>query len=254
MQAAIFLLKTIVDDLRSEGYEYVVGPLNGSTWNSYRVVEASENGPFFLDVVGKDWYSAQFKTCGFSCIAGYSSTETRSLNGNYERLEKFYRIFMQKGLRIRPLELNHFDEELNRIYQVVCESFKNSFLYSPIGFEEFRARYSKLLPFIDPQFALIAEDQEKAWGFVLALPDPTSLSEKRVVIKTLGIRPAVKVRGLGVVLTEMIHQKAAAENYSSVIHALMYDQNVSSNILADNAVTIRRYTLFGKSLVNLACQ
>jgi hypothetical protein len=41
----------------------------------------------------------------------------------YQRLEKFERLFAEKGVKIRPFNFNHFEEDLNSIYTISINSF-----------------------------------------------------------------------------------------------------------------------------------
>ena len=242
------LFEAAKESLKNKGIDFIIGPMNGSSWQNYRVTLNSSTAPFFLDNYNKPWYEQQFSENDFSIIANYTSTKTTKLNKDYKRIDKFKKIFSQKGINIRSIDLNNFENELKKIYEISIKSFKNNFLYTPISYEEFVQMYLKIKNFTNPDFVLIAESINIPLGFIFAIDNIFEKEKKSLIAKSLAVIPDKNVKGIGSLLTEIIHKTANEQGYDEVIHALMHEENISANILANNSEMIRQYVLFGRKI------
>ncbi|HYF04416.1 MAG TPA: hypothetical protein VEC36_13615, partial [Patescibacteria group bacterium] len=245
-EAAEMLLKAVEEFFKNQGFKYLIGPMDGSTWHKYRFAE-SEGGEFFLDVSNPAWYPEQFLKAGFEPIAKYYSSRSATHKSESSRVQNFVERFKSRGVTIRNFDVNNFEREIRAIYDISTASFKGNFLYTQIAFEEMAAMYAPLKGIIDPRFVLIAENSEKRpLAFIFAVQDMLSKDAKKLVIKTVAAIPGSEARGLGTLLVEMIHERAAEHGFTEIIHALMHESNTSMNILSGEIFC--RYVLFGKSL------
>lgn len=247
IKAVSFLFDEIKKYAKSKGYNYLIGPINGSTWKKYRLTLPSDNPPFLLDNYNKPYYAELFEQCGFETIANYTSSVCRNLNRDYSRLDKFKKIFEQKGVKIRKFDPNNFERDIRKIYDVSIKSFVNNFLYTPIEFKEFYKMYEPVKSFLNPEWVLIAENEkDESISFIFGFDNLYNRSEKSLIIKTLAQIPEYKYRGIGSYLTEFMHKKAKDAGYDNIIHALMHENNVSANILSGELY--HEYKLYGVKL------
>jgi L-amino acid N-acyltransferase YncA len=245
-EAAEILLKAVEDFFKKQGFQYLIGPMDGSTWHKYRFA-VSEGEEFFLDVRNPAHYPQQFLKGGFEAISRYYSSRSATHKSESSRVQNFLERFKSRGIAIRSFDVNNFEAEIRAIYKISTASFKSNFLYTPISFEEMSAMYAPLKNIIDPRFVLIAENAEKRpLAFIFALQDILSKDAKKLIIKTVAAIPESEARGLGTLLVEMIHERAAEHGFTEIIHALMHESNTSMNIAPGDI--FRRYVLFGKSL------
>ncbi|MDQ6762866.1 MAG: hypothetical protein M3015_09605 [Bacteroidota bacterium] len=76
-QIAGALLQHISAEAKKTGAFFLIGPMNGSTWNSYRFSLHHNNPPFFMEPVHHLYYNHQFLENRFDIIGKYfSSIET----------------------------------------------------------------------------------------------------------------------------------------------------------------------------------
>lgn len=251
--AAHQLLQHACTHLRAQGCTLAVGPMDGNTWRRYRLMTERGNEPvFFLEPDNADEYVSHFLEQGFTPFANYSSALTTDLSQKDLRLERVSERLSELGVRIRQLDLQRFESELQRIYAVSVISFRNNFLYTPIREAEFTNEYSQILLYIQPELVFIAEHEGQPVGFLFAVPD--WLQKKRgeeintIIIKTVAVLPKRIYAGLGNLLIARCHAIAHELGYTRAIHALMHDANNSRNLSSRYAQTIRRYTLFAKVL------
>lgn len=234
---------------RETGIGYLLGPMNGDTWHSYRIALPSPSPPFFLEPYNKPWYAAQFLRAGFTAVASYHSSNIPAGAGTgvEERTERF----AKEGITIRELDPERFDREVERIYSVSVEAFRPNPFYTPISLEETLAMYRPLQGIAEPAFVIIAEDRTGGTvGFAFAVRNLYAPPGDSLVVKTAAVLPSQFGRGLGSLLIETIHARGKAHGYRTMIHALMYDGNPSARLLREESETVRRYELYGRSVAN----
>lgn len=241
------------NQLASLGCNLAVVPIDGNTWQRYRLLtERGVHPAFFLEPNNPENWRQHFIEQHFTPLANYSSSLNTDLTQIDSRLQSVKQRCEQANIHVRALDLQNQEQELHRIYTVAIQSFRNNFLFTPINEAQFIAQYQSLLPYIQPELVLIAEHEQNPIGFLFAIPD--WLQKQRgepvntIIIKTVAILPKRIYAGLGNLLVAQCHQIAHKLGYSQAIHALMHDANPSRNLSSRYATTIRRYALFSKKL------
>ena len=227
--------------------------MNGTTWGRYRFAvpdPASETAapPFLGEPVNPPEYPAQFAAAGFREGARYESRITRDIAATNPRAAAAEATARAKGIRVAPLDLARFEDELRDLHQLSVRSFADNLYYSPIGADEFAAMYRPMRALLDPALVLLARDADASLiGYAFAYADPLSMEAgrpHRMILKTLAVDPAWRSIGLGALLVERLHVAARSRGLSSVIHALMHVANNSMKISAHTAQLFRRYALY----------
>jgi GNAT superfamily N-acetyltransferase len=251
--AAAVLLRDAAVRLRQERVDRILGPMNGSTWARYRLALPPEPGepdepPFLSEPTNPPDYPADFEAAGFRVAATYESAIVDDLSQADPRRDELAERARARGAAVRPLDAARFEDELRGIYELSVAAFARNLFYSPIGWDEFRARYAPLRPLLDPDLVRLAEDADGGLlGFVFAFPDALTMEggrPTRVVLKTLATAPAARGLGLGTFLTDEVRRIAREKGYRSVIHALMQADNESIRISRHSARVFRRYVLY----------
>ncbi|BAZ13074.1 hypothetical protein NIES4071_49080 [Calothrix sp. NIES-4071] len=239
--------------LASLGCNLAVAPIDGNTWQRYRLLtERGTHPTFFLEPDNPDNWHQHFIEHDFTPLANYSSSLNTDLTQVDYRLQFVEQRCKQANIHIRTLDLQNQQQELHHIYNVAIQSFRNNFLYTPINEAQFITQYQSLLPYIQPELVLIAEHNQNPVGFLFAIPDWSQKQRgepiNTIIIKTVAILPKRIYAGLGNLLVAKSQQIAHKLGYSQAIHALMHDANPSRNLSNRYATTIRRYTLFSKKI------
>jgi hypothetical protein len=227
--------------------------MDGNTWRRYRFVsDRGTEPPFFLEPTNPEEWPRWWEGSGFAPIAQYSSALNPDLTQRDERVPGREAALAAAGVTIRNLDPAQFADELRRIYAVSVVSFTRNYLYTPLPENLFSAQYEAVRPYVHPALVFMAVHDGRPVGFSFSLPD--LLEQKRegrvksVIIKTIAILPDAPYRGLGAVLTDRTHAAAHGLGFTRAIHALMHDSNRSKALSGRTAVTMRRYTLFSRSL------
>ncbi len=251
------LIRAATAQLSALGVRRVLGPLDGgSTWRRYRLVLPPEPDevtvrPFLTEPQNPPADIEAFTGAGFVPVARYESRIATDLAAVVaDPLASAAAIARQTaaGLTTRAIRPDCFETELRDLHALSLAAFADNFLYTPLGWPEFRAMYTKLEPLMVADLVRLAHDGNgRLVGFCFAFPDP--LEPGRIILKTLAVHPTARRFGLGARLTDEIHRIALERGAATVIHALMLQTNASVRLSTRSAAPVcRRYALFGCDL------
>lgn len=245
------VLQTAIQWAKKQGFTAIIGPMNGSTWDSYRFkVNGRRN--FLGDLKLNSKYAQQWENLGFEVLSKYVSTELLHFEKESERYFQRKLQLEKAGVVFRNIDMSRWEDELKRIYLLSLQSFKKNFLYSDITWEAFLNQYQQLKSSMDPKWILLAEngsDQELI-GFLFAYPDLQSRSEQpTLIVKTVARQESFRWSGLGLVMTNIVQQQAYELGIHHFIHAFMHEDAVSSNCSDSmKSEVIAEYVLLRKKL------
>jgi len=249
METANLLLTKIKAEAKALGAEYLIGPMNGSTWDSYRLSIDNSEPQFFLEPYHHLYYNEQLAVNGFNEIANYVSQLDTQLNFDDPYLLRWEKIIAEHRITIRNINVEEYEKELDALYPFICETFKNNFLYTEISKQTFLEKYLPLKEILDKNFVWIAEDENKKMvGVFFAISDFYS-NQKGAIIKTLARLPERKYAGVLHVIANHFIKHLSLNGYTYIIHAFMQVNNTSKNLSRHfSGVNYKNYHLYGTSL------
>ena len=252
------LFNKIFEELKKEGIETIIGPLNGTTWNTYRYVTEKGNGrPFLMEPWNEDYSVSLFEKLDFKHLAGYISTVMEGMNSDgrknlNKKIEKLKKFDYYEDIRVESAENKDLLTVLNKVYDLTVEAFKNNFLYSELEREIFLKMYMSYEDKIIKKFFKMLYLGDELIGYVFGIPDYAELGYKgkidTIILKTIAVSPIYNGKGMGYILINSLVEEAEKEGYENVIYALMHQSNVSKNIGLLLGNMLRKYTLFIKEL------
>jgi len=223
--------------LQGEGFEAVVGPMDGSTWGAYRLpVWSDGSAGFFMEPSAGPHDLLAYETAGFEIAELHvSATATTGSRGFADRVP---------GLAVNSWDGREPEKLLSSAHALVMEGFSKTPFFTPVPEAIFVERYAPLLAHADPRLILQATDEAgEVKGLTLSFPDP--LRAGAVVLKTyVGAVP-----GAGRAMADRVHDLAGDLGFKEVIHALMREGIVSEAQSRKFGGTVfRRYALMGRVL------
>jgi GNAT superfamily N-acetyltransferase len=251
--AAATLLSEACAELTDQGCTLAVGPMDGNTWQRYRLVTArGSEPPFFLEPDNPDDWPGHFTANGFTELARYHSALNTDLGREDPRTAATARRVAEAGITLRPLRLDRFEEELQHIHALSLAAFRDNFLYTPISLEDFLTQYSPVRRHVRPELVLLAERDGQLVGYLFALPDLLKVQRCQpldtVILKTVAVHPDHGGIGLGGLLVARVQEAARRLGFRRAIHALIHEANRSGRISGHTAAVFRRYALFARPL------
>ena len=162
------------------GVNVVLGPFNGSTWDNYRFNLPSDHPNFFLETFNPIYYNEQFTAFGFKPLAHYVSAIDHDLEAVKPKIKQKEKEFREKGVIFRNINLDHYEEELQQIYEFCMQAFSHNLFFTPISWESFREKYLPVKRYINPELVILAESaEEELVGMAFSIQDFLNLDEKK---------------------------------------------------------------------------
>lgn len=225
---------------------YIVGPVNGSTWNEYRFPVSGEKAAFTGDTHQPLYYSGLLVDCGYHILHRYASAVSNTGEATHPDTDTWDQL-SASGVNIRGIDTADYAGDLEKIYEVSAASFTDNALFSPIDKTTFINKYLQYERLVDKNFVLVAEQARRVIAFAFAYPDQQSLSRKRLVIKTLARHPEYRIQGLISTMIQLLYKHAEDKGYTEIIHAFMHLDN-KSLVLSQlyGGHVIREYAVFIK--------
>lgn len=237
MEAGADFLRAACNTLRGEGYQAVVGPMDGSTWGRYRIAVWSDGSPGFAmepDTAPHDL--AAYEAAGFGLAEEHISATATVGSRGWSSVCPEMRVESWDGSDPKPLMVE--------AHKVVMAAFQHTEFFTPVPEVAFLNAYLPLLARADPRFILVARDCcGKAVGFTFAFPDP--FRRGAITLKTY----AGLVPGAGRRMADRIHEMAGEAGYGEVVHALIR-RGIASEAQSRKfgSRIFRRYWLMGRRL------
>lgn len=279
------LLARIETDLRTQPFFRVQGdkrlalraPMQGHFFNSYRLMVESHEDPFFGEPVFPASHAEDFRLAGFQMAGQWRTVEIRK----DQAVPAFDRIWKateprwnRSGIKIRPLNLKRWPEELRRLYDVLSETFNQMPNYEPLAWPAFEALFRDLSFLLDPRLVLFAEKDGQTEGFVVAVKDALpvllrfqkrsrrwpwlarlfqlkALGELkshhgRLLVLYIGKKPSSSLPWLGAALGKKITDEGLRQGYESAYICYLADKSPIFTSLPGGLRDVTRYALFEK--------
>lgn len=238
---------------RAEGITKIIGPMDGSTWNTHRFSDTDDRPRFLSEPFHHAYYPSQWRAHGFQPVARYVSHIDHDLRPDTASIAAKDRELMQAGIRIRALDMANVRQEFTRIGAFCMAAFRENLFFTLIPVDEFVAKYMRIVPVIVPELVLLAEDDNGGLlGFILALPDlhEPDPAHRALIVKTAATTKDAPVKGIGHHLLRRMEQVASGMGFRTAIHAFMATHNRSAEGSRSvfGGVPHGSYTLYDKLL------
>lgn len=239
VQTGADFLRDACATLRAEGFQAVVGPMDGNTWGRYRLPQWSDGSPgFSVEPVAGPHDLDAYRLAGFEVVEEHVSATARP--GAYG----VWKPRSSLDLVVRSWDGEAPERLLRRAHGVTMQAFAHAPFFTEIPPDVFVAAYMPFLERVPPRFVLEAVNGDGGVaGFALTFPDP--VRKDALIFKTY----AGVVPGAGRAMAEHIHVLAEREGLEEVVWALMRCGIASqAQSLKFEARVFRRYQLMGVRL------
>ena len=234
----------------SKGYSWIIGPMEGSTWNSYRFSLSNDSAQFFMEPSHHLYYNNQFTEAGFEIIKTYSSNLVSASRLGTNKVSEIEKINKELGFTFRTLNIEEYENELRKITKLSLEGFASNFLFTPISEEDFVSKYKRLKPLIDPNLVWMIEDTNKELhAYIFCVHDVFDPQKETLIIKTIVKKRHSSLKKVGEYSIYKSNEMAIKNGCTQVIHAFMSDDNFSTQESEKNeSKKYKRYALYGLKL------
>ncbi len=172
-QVANALFDKVRDFVQSKGMNAMRGPANPSVNDEYGLlISGFDVSPTILMTYNPEYYIPLIENYGFRKAKDLYAYLLNQDTVYSDRLERANSIVKKRqGLTIRPMDMKHFNEDVNRVKDVYNKAWAKNWGAVPMTDPEIDALAADLKPIVVPELVLFAEIQGKTIGFALSLPD-----------------------------------------------------------------------------------
>jgi len=233
------ILRKSVDEIRKIGMARIIGPMDGDTWHSYRLITETDGSlPFLMEPDSKPHEAHAFRKAGFREISGYFSARVPLANTAQNTPP------ISNNLTIETWDGENPEALFGQVYDLSTKAFSGNAFYKPIDLDTFLAMYMPIVPMLKKELIFFARRPDRSLaGFLFGIPNyaegPAPCS---AILKTY----ASLAKGAGRQLAHAFHCSARQLGYETAIHALIHNDNLSAlRSAAEGAEIFRRYSLMG---------
>ncbi len=127
--------------------------------------------PVLLMAYNPPYYPALLEGCGMAKAQDLLAYRFEVPAETPPRLLAVRERLARTGIRLRPVDLDHFDDEVDRIHRVHSAAWAENWGAVPLSRQEVRRLARDLLPVVDPELVLLAEAGDEPVGVSVTLPD-----------------------------------------------------------------------------------
>jgi ribosomal protein S18 acetylase RimI-like enzyme len=252
-EEAVGFLSAVKAFCKERGIGSLTGPMQFSTWHPYRFISRMGTSPYFPgEQRVPEAYHGDFLAAGFSDLAEYQSIYVRGY-------VKAWIIGMALGVKrgLRGMEIKVFGAGempglMPELYRLSREIFKDNFLYGHVAYEDFLELSAGSKAPDAALIMLLRNGVPAAFAYSYGIgpysPKTGGKAGRTAVLKTLGVAPAFRGRGLGYSVSYLTHLHWKERGARNVIHAYMKSDNRSRAMSGHFGKSIRTYVLMKGSL------
>jgi GNAT superfamily N-acetyltransferase len=255
------------------GLDTITGPFNLDYEDSYGIlIEGRDRPPALMCGHTPPYYQDFVERYGFQPVRGDNIAYALDLAADTPRVQKLSRLAERMRERqrftIRPADLAHWEDELERIYILLNKALAH--------LPDFRSWprevvFNSLAPFrkiVDPELILFAEDGDRTIGWLPGIPNLNEVfihvnglrhpwdylklawymprQTECLTIKSVLVLPEYWGSGVIVLLFDEMKQRARARGYKWIDASLTSDDNPNTPILGTHfgAQLYKRYRVY----------
>ena len=251
------LLATAEDWVRAQGMTLMRGPISFSINQEVGLlIDGFDDPPRVMMTYNPRYYPALIEGCGYAKamdMFAYDYDIAYALEHAPAKLFHAAEKAMQNaGLRVRPLDMNHWDRELEIIKEVFNKGWEQNWGAVPMTEHEVDHLAASLKPVLDPNIIFMAEGKNgEPAGISLSLPDlhqalrwsggghmwplggPKFLWYKRRInqarVLILGTTPEYRGRGIDAYFTAETARRALERGYKRMECSWILETNTMMN-------------------------
>ena len=266
------LLDAAARFLRDRGMEVMRGPMSFSTNEQCGLlIKGFELPPHIMMSYNPPYYAEMLES--FGCHKAkdlYAYYVTREF---YEQRVNVLarRVAKRLPIVLRPLNMRHFQEEVNVIRGIYNSAWERNWGFVPMTDEEFAYMARDLKKIVDPRLVTIGEMEGRPIGFLLALPNwnivlkrlngrmfpfgifkalwyQRKINQVRVI--TMGVIKEYRRKGIDILFYHKIFEGGPERGYYEAEMSWILEDNEMMNRALENlgAELCKRYRIYDYSL------
>jgi GNAT superfamily N-acetyltransferase len=270
------LLDAAGEWLRQHNLKTMIGPVSFSTNETCgMLIEGFDTPPVVMMPYNRPYYLKLMDAAGMQThvnLLAYRITQDTMDDRPVRMMEVLHERLKRRNVTIRPLNLKKFDEEVKNLREIYNQAWDKNFGFVPMTDNEFAYLAKDLKMIVDPEFCLVAEQDGKAIGFALCIPDinrilikmkkgrlfPTGIFKlllnknkvKAIRVLALGVLEPYRKLGVEAIFYGDIMQKCREKGIQFAEASWILERNELMNnaLININADAYKRYRIYEKAI------
>lgn len=246
--AAALLFDRACAHLSESGIRNVRGPVNFTTWQTFRVSFPENAPPFFTEPFTRGYYRNLFRQNGFTVSQSNISAAFPIDGTEFSRHEQHLLRLQQEGMMFETMSRSGPDM-LQDIYRLTGTIFADTWSFVPVTLHEFIYFSEGIVPLLDGDFIFLVRGRDRTpAAFCFCAPDRYATGQQRLVIKTLGVAAGYRGRGIAKALLFLVHRTAQKRGFTEMIASTMRVGNDPIRGIIPCDRIYREYEVFEKNI------
>jgi hypothetical protein len=280
--AAAALFAAGEDFAREVGVHEIRGPMNGNFFNSYRLRLPSATAPFHGEPIHPAYYLNLFERSGFRRAYHWRTVRLPWAKA-FARYSPITRQLFSKSRRkrangprltVRHLDRSRWDEEVRAVYGLMQASFSSIHNFTPISFDEARARLEAFKDLLEERMVFFIEQDGKPIAFLISYHDPLPIQlwsrrtrlpfrvrdavsriwkrlplRREMLVPYLGKLPeADGIRGATALMAAELFKTSLTYAATSALFCFIIDGSPSLGVIPKDLEVVAEYVLYSKAL------
>lgn len=181
LEVAAALFAAAREWLADQGMQRMIGPFDFNTNHEFGLlVDGFDSDPLVANPHNAAYYPRIYEALGLRPVKDwYAYRATADMPGIRKMMRVSERLLSRHPeLRIRPLDLSRFDEEVTRVHEIYVDAWEQNWAHVRVTEEEFRFIAGGLRQVIDPDICFVAEVGDQVAGISITLPDFNQVAKR----------------------------------------------------------------------------
>jgi hypothetical protein len=232
--------------LKKNEKSVIHGPVDFTTWQNFRISYPSSTPPFFTEPYTLSYYKDLFEDFGFT-VAQCNITKVRDVaRGGLIPHEDSFIAARKTGFSFTVATKDMVVDLLPEIYKITLESFRDTWSFIPVSYEEFEYQHDGVDTHVDSGVVVVVHALDgKLAGFCFSVADIFCKDKKKLVVKTLGISPEFQGGNTGKATLYFTEATAKQAGFEMLYYSTMRTDNKKIQSMTGNTHDIyRKYAAY----------
>lgn len=241
------LFEKVEEKARQKGYKYLIGPLNYTTWMSYRWAINNFDVKYYPDCDNEKYYIDYIMNLGYKPLYTYRSAHIDINNKLYFIGEEIYKQKLAEGYEFKAFKGKEGYEIVKDIFDISKDAFQGSYLYSEIPFKYFEQIYLEWTKRIEEVVMYVAYKDGKAIGYIMGYVNPHN--QKEFIAKTSAVLKEYQKHKVYVALLFLGCKYVKELGFNEMIYHFQCEQKSTFQRFDNNIESKeKRYAVYVKEL------
>jgi len=245
------LFKELERNLTDRGVKSIWSPFNGNImYGAGLGADAYDSEPLFMMPYTPPYYQAYFSRNGYAKHKKLLAYTIDLIDLKLKRkINYIKRRAKDAEVKIRPMDLKNFKEEVFRFSKIYSETFSKHWGYAPQSKEETFEMFEPFRMALEKDFVLFAEYKGETIGFVLCAPNFNSVIKelngnlgamnifnfyrkkrdiKKARLIAVGVRAKYRKQNIAPLLIANAFGSMIEKGYSTVEYSWVLKENIAS--------------------------